>query len=242
MVTIDFTARRFARRFCNVSISALLINDSEAIFDSCIMLNPAPTGLFPTLAEVGRMTEAHVFQGLCEEAQGNLDNSTLLHLLFAVPLICEQGVHDLIPLFLQGRDSFLPGCDDFFIGFSSHRLGQHSFHVLHLRLHQGVTLQLVLVAGDVDQGIFLSHVDIHGLAVHHMNLLQAAYSVVHQAIAVDGVGGLPCRGRHELLLSDDIAVGVQGKARLRLPQRLIRLGQGHFASGVLVQNFVGSHK
>ena len=74
-----------------------------------------------------------------------------------------------------------------------------------------------------------------------MDLLHAAHAVVHQAVAVDGVGGLPRGGRHELLLGDDIAVGVQGKARACLFQRLVRLGQSHFASGVLVQDFVGSH-
>lgn len=110
-----------------------LVNDGQTISHSGIMLDLASAGIFPAFAEIRSMTEAHVFERLCEEAKRNLDYAALLHVLGVVPLVGEKGVDDLIPLFFQGGNRLFSGCDDFSIGLSGHRLRKHGFHGLYLQ-------------------------------------------------------------------------------------------------------------
>ena len=52
--------KRAYRALCGAA-ALLLVDDLQAVVLRCLMLNPATPGVFPTLAEIGRMAQAHVF-------------------------------------------------------------------------------------------------------------------------------------------------------------------------------------
>lgn len=63
------------------------------------------------------MALAHILKRFGEEAKRNLHNSAFLHRLVTVPVIGEQGVHDVVSALLEKSDRVFAGFDDFLFGF-----------------------------------------------------------------------------------------------------------------------------
>ena len=83
------------------NVVAVLINYGQTVSAGRFMLDTTTTGLFPTVAEVSGMAQAHVFQRFRQKAKRNLYHTPFLHALIAVPFIGKKGVYNFITLFFK---------------------------------------------------------------------------------------------------------------------------------------------